>query len=197
MRQRWKQAGKETRHGPRPGIKLCAAPQHAVKATRKADGEKTGEFVRCKTPDVSRVGFHLRRLHPKEKGQAIMQRADIGHPKNDVPAKTELQGHLVTDPEEFFHVFKHLVCDRKINAGVVEREDRAFEIANPELDPALLQEVPICFKAVNAEQACVWKMPPDQTQVVPLAHTEVTCELHQRELREHLFDGMPRCLLDS
>lgn len=194
MRERWEQAGKETRYRPRKGIKLRAAQQSTLEAARAADGEETRNFVRRKSPNMGRVGFQLGRLHTTKKSQAIVKRADIRHSDNDVSSNAEFQRHLVTDPEEFFRVFEYLVCDEKIHACVVQGESFAFEIKDPKINAMPLQELLVSLYVVNANQARFWESPTDQSKVIPIPHPQVACEVHLREAREHLLDDMPPVL---
>ena len=58
---------------------------------------------------------------PQRKVRRLCSAPILGTPIMMCPSKTELQRDLVTDPEEFLHVFEHLVRDEQIDAGVVER----------------------------------------------------------------------------
>jgi hypothetical protein len=121
MGERGKPVGERPGQRPRKGIKLRSTKQLQLEAARKADGKETRNFLRRKPPDVSRIGFHLGRLHTEQKGQAVMEGTNIGHPNNQVPPQTEFERDLVTDPEEFLEVFENLVGDKEIDTFVCER----------------------------------------------------------------------------
>ena len=83
--------------------------------------KKRGISCAVNPRDVAEIGFHFGRLHTEQKGQAVMEGTDIGHPNNQVSPQPEFERDLVADPEEFLDVFENLVGDKEIDTFVCER----------------------------------------------------------------------------